>query len=92
MWRRVRNREIGELLPQRNGIQPTSGQAFELMQTSETRRNVIRHLSEEQTSPYSFGNFHAGIGDIPTFRLPGAPGIPDSDVSWTYLPILRQTD
>ena len=47
MWRRVRNGDLAEVLPQASGIQPTSGQAVELASTHDVRRNVLRHLRQE---------------------------------------------
>jgi len=88
MWRRIRNLDVAEPLVQRNGYSPTSGHAFELAQTSDVRRNVLRHLAEEQEGSSGDGAFRAGIGELAEFRLPGLRGIPNSDVSWSYLPTL----
>jgi len=88
MWRRIRNHDVAEPLSQRNGYQPTSAQAFELVQTSEIRRNVVRHLAAEQEGSSGDGAFRAAIGELPEFRFPGIRGIPNSDVSWSYLPTM----
>jgi hypothetical protein len=86
MWRRIRNHEFAEPLPQRNGAQPTSGQALELALTSDVRQNVVRHLSDEQRGSAEEGAFRAALGESADFRLPGIQGIASSDVSWSYLP------
>jgi hypothetical protein len=88
MWRRIRNHDVAEPLPQRNGYQPTSGQAFELVQVSEIRRNVVRHLAAEQEGASEDGAFRAAIGEVQEFRIPGIRGISNSDVSWSYLPAM----
>lgn len=88
MWRRVRNGDLAEVLPQGNNIQPTSGQAVELASTHDVRRNVLRHLRQEIESPPDDRTFGAQIAEIPEVRFAGIQGFPNTDVSWTYLSTL----
>ncbi len=88
MWRRVRNGELAEVLPQANNIQPTSGQAVELASTHELSQNVLRHLRQEIESSPDDRTFGAQIAEIPEVRLAGIQGFPNADVSWTYLSTL----
>ena len=88
MWRRVRNADLAEVLPQANNVQPTSGQAIELASTHDVRQNVLRHLRQEIESAPGDQTFGAQIGEIPEVRLAGIQGFPNTDVSWTYLSTL----
>src|SRR4051812_31002162 len=88
MWRRVRNGELAEALPQANNIRPTSGQAIELVSTHDMRQNALRHLRQEIESAPGDQTFGAQIGEIPEVRLAGIQGFPITDVSWTYLSTL----
>jgi hypothetical protein len=65
MWRRVRNGNLAEVLPQANNVQPTSGQAVELASTHDVRRNVLRHLRQEIESSPDDRTFGAQIAEIP---------------------------
>lgn len=88
MWRRVRNGDLAERLPQSSGIQPTSGQAIELAGTHDVRQNVLRHLRQETESALNDPTFGAGIAEIPEIRLRGVRGFPNTDLSWTNLSTL----
>lgn len=85
MWRRVRNGNLAEVLLQASGVRPTSGQAVELASTHDVRRNVLRHLRQEIESSPDDQTFRAQIAEIPAVRFTGIPGLPNTDVSWTYL-------
>ena len=82
MWRRVRGREVGEVLPQRNNVLPTSGVAYELAAENQVRPNVLRHLQVERESASLEAEFGSGLGFLPFARLD------NSDLSWLQLPTL----
>lgn len=88
MWRRVRNGDLAEVLPQANNLQPTSGQAVELAATHDVRQNVLRHLRQEIAGSPGDRMFGAQIAEIPEVRLAGIQGFPNTDVNWTYLSTL----
>jgi hypothetical protein len=92
MWRRVRNGDLAEVLPQASGIQPTSGQAVELASTHDVRRNVLRHLRQEIEGSPGDQTFGAQIAETPEVRLAGIQGFPNTDLSWTYLSTLFVVD
>ncbi len=49
------------------------------------RRNVLCHLGQEIESSPDDQTFGAQIAEIPVVRFTGIPGLPITDVSWTYL-------
>jgi pimeloyl-ACP methyl ester carboxylesterase len=82
MWRAIRRGEVGEPLLQRNGVLPTSAEAFDLVANANIRPNLLRHLAQEREGASLEAEFSSGIGDRNSIA------IPNSDAMVVRLPTL----
>lgn len=82
MWRTISRGEIGEPLLQRNGVLPSSAEAYDLVANANIPSHFLPHLAQERDGASLEAEFSSGIGDRNSIA------IPNSDAMVLHLPTL----